>query len=186
MSIFTSIRASSLAMAMLAGWITFAAGAKAADGVESDEVSKTLSDVKIQAFQLRADADQMETFTRANVSWEAHSTAIEKIKADVNAMGTLLKKLQGSRGKAILWQQTAIDRIEPVAKELASNTTSAIDHLNKDPRHLNTAAYQNYLEAIADSANNLASMISDFVDYGKTRQRLERLAGKLELPAGAL
>jgi hypothetical protein len=182
---FINIGASSLAVTMLSGLVAFGIAARAADAVESDQVSKALSDVKIQAFQLKADADQMETFTRSTIGWEAHVDAINKIKEDVNTMGRLLTRLQDSRNNAATWQRTAIDRISPVAKELASNTTAAIEHLNKNPRHLNTVAYQNYLEAIADSASNLAATITDFVDYGKTKQRLDRLAGKLEVPAGA-
>jgi hypothetical protein len=180
-----TIRASSLAVTMLSGLVALSTAAKAADAVESDQVSRALSDVKLQAFQLKADADEMETFTRSAVTWEAHVEAINKIKDDVNKMGRLLANLQSSRTNAAAWQRTAIDRISPVAKELTSNTSAAIEHLNKNPRNLNTAAYQTYLEAIADSASNLAATITDFVDYGKTKQRLDRLTAKLELPAGA-
>jgi len=38
------------------------------------------------------------------------------------------------------------------------------------------------MEANADYATDLAAMIGDFVDYGKTRDRLERLSNKLEIP----
>ncbi len=186
MSMYSSIRASSLTVTMLAGWFAFATVATAAGNVESDQVSRILSDAKMQAFQLREDAAQLESFTRSTASWESHSEASARIKEDVNKMGSLLTKLQDSRNGAAVWQQTAIDRVAPVAKELASNTTAAIERLNKNPRRLNTPDYQNYLEAIADSANNLAATITDFVDYGKARQRLERLATKLELPAGTL
>lgn len=180
-----TIRASSLAMTMLMGWITFSTAAKAASEVESEQVSKMLSDAKMQAFQLKEDAEQMETFSRSSGSWASHVEAINKIKENVNAMGRLLAKLQDNRSSAVLWQRTAIDRIIPVAKELAANTSKAIEHLNKTPERLTTPAYQNYLEAIADSASNLASTIAEFVDYGKTKQRLDRLVRVLELPAGS-
>jgi hypothetical protein len=171
---------------MLAVWAACSVPARAAGAVESDQVSRLLSDAKVQAFQLKEDAEQIETFTRASAAWESHAEAITKIKEDVNKMGGLLTKLQNSRNSAAPWQQTAIDRVNPVAKELASNTTAAIERLNKNPRRLSTTDYQNYLEAIADSATNLAGTIANFVDYGKTRQRLDRLTTKLELPAGSL
>lgn len=184
MSIGVSIRASSLAMTMLAGCTLFSTIALAA-GEESGQVSQTLSEAKMRAFQLKEDADEMESFTRSNVSWEAHANAIAKIREDVNAMGRLLMKLQDTRSSAAVWQRTAIDRVTPVAKELASNTTAVIDQLSRNPRRLNTAAYQDYLEAIVDSARNLAATVTDFVEYGKAKERLDRLAKKLELPAGA-
>jgi hypothetical protein len=177
------MRASSFAVTMLAGLVAFSTGARAAAVVDSDQVSKILSDAKMVAFQLREDADQMESFTRSSTSWISHSEAIEKIKENVNAMGRLLAKLQEKRSGAAPWEQTAIDRMTPMAKELAANTTAAIEHLRKNPERLNTPAYQDYLEAIVDSAHNLATMIGGFVDYGKTQQRLERLSTKLEVPA---
>lgn len=186
MSMYSNIRVSSLAVTTLAGCFAFAMAARAAGSAESDQVSRILSDARIEAYQLREDASQMETFTRSNASWESHADAINKIREDVNKMGSLLTKLRDNRNSAAVWQRTAIDRVTPVAKELASNTTAAIDRLTKNPKRLNTPDYQNYLEAIADAADNLAATATDFVDYGKTRQRLERLANKLELPAGTL
>jgi hypothetical protein len=167
---------------MLAMWISYSTPASAAGAAESDEVSKTLSEAKVAAVQLREDAGQMEVFTRSGATWQSHAEAIGKIRNDINQMSVLLTKLQNSRGVSAPWQQTAIDRVIPVAKELAADTTSAIEHLNKNPQRLNTPDYQNYLEAIADSATNLSATITNFVDYGTTRQRLERLATKLELP----
>ena len=186
MSILMSIRASSLAATMLAGWAVLSTPAFAAAAPESDRVTQILSDAKMQAFQLREDADKLESFTRSTASWESHSEVVTRVREDVNRMGSLLAKLEAERAGGAVWQQTAIDRVTPVAKELASNTTAAIDHITQQPRRLNTPDYQNYLEAIADAANNLAATITNFVDYGKTRQRLERLATKLELPAGTL
>jgi len=186
MSVFSNIRATSAGMLMLAGWAVFAIPAVAAGPAESDRVSQLLADAKVYAFQLRSDAEQLESFSRSNASWESHAEVITHMREDINKMGSLLTKMQENRAAAAPWQQTAIDRVNPVAKELATNTTAAIDRLARNPKRLNTGDYQNYLEAIGDAAANLAATITDFVDYGKTRQRLERLASKLELPNGNL
>ena len=178
-----TMRASSFAATMLAGLVAFSTGARAAAVADSDQVSKILSDVKMEAFQLREDADQLESFSRSSASWQSHADAIEKIRQNVNAMGRLLARLQEKRSGATPWEQTAIDRISPIAKELAANTAAAIEHLKKNPERLNVAAYQDYLEAVVDSAHNLSAMIGSFVDYGKTQQRLERLSTRLEIPA---
>jgi hypothetical protein len=186
-SISVSTRASFLAATMLAGWVALtwvalATPAFAADVNEPDHVSALLSDAKMQAFQLKEDASTLESYTRSNLSWESHTTAIVRIRENVNKMSGLLTQLQDNRKDAAPWQQNAIDRVMPLAKELAANTTTAIEAINKNPRHVNAPAYQEYLEAIYDSANNLASTIADFTDYGKTKERLDRLAKKLELP----
>ncbi len=185
MSVSINIRASLLAVTMLTGLNVIARPAVAGDSAEADHVAAILSDSKMQAFQLKEDASLMESYTRSNLGWESHAGAVSRIKDDVNRMSALLTQLQNARNGAAAWQQAAIDRIMPVAKELASNTTSAIEALNKNPRQLSTPAYQEYLEAINDSAHNLAAIIADFTDYGKTKERLDRLAKKLEIPASA-
>lgn len=185
MSVPVSIRVSFLAVAMLAGSTILTVPASAADSAATDRVSAILSAANMQAVQLKQDAGLLESYTRSNLSWESHAEAINRMKDNINKMSGLLSQLQDSRSSAAPWQQSAIDRIIPVAKELASNTTTAIEALNKNPRQVGTPAYQEYLEAIDDSANNLAATIGDFTDYGKTKERLERLAAKLEIPAGA-
>jgi len=52
--------------------------------------------------------------------------------------------------------------------------------LNQNPKRLWTGDYKDYVEANADLAAQLSEMIGDFVDYGKTKHRFERLASKLE------
>jgi hypothetical protein len=71
--------------------------------------------------------------------------------------------------------------MEPYLDELGGYISAAIEHVN-DKKH-NLAEYNDYLEANADYTADLATMIANFVDYGKTRQRLERLGSKLEIPA---
>jgi hypothetical protein len=56
-----------------------------------------------------------------------------------------------------------------------------MNYLNKIPKRLNASDYRDYLEANADQAAQLSSLIEDFVSYGKTKHRLERLTNKLEL-----
>jgi hypothetical protein len=65
--------------------------------------------------------------------------------------------------------------------ELEGYTSAIIERLNAKPKLLTTAEYKDYLEANADYAGDLAAMIGQFVDYGRTRDRLERLSNKLEL-----
>ena len=150
--------------------------------VDSEPATKLLSDAKTMAFQVKEDAETMESFTRSDLNWESHATAITQIKEHINALGRQTAKLKDAKPTASPWQKAAIDRINPFMDELAGYTEAAIEHLNKHPTRLNSAEYKDYLEANADYAGDLAQMIADFVDYGKTKTRMERLSSKLELP----
>ena len=158
----------------------FLAPVRAAAVADSEQVSKLLSEAKTMAFQLKEDAVTMESFTRMNVSWESHKVAINQIRDHVNALGKQVTKLEEAKGQASPWQKKAIERITPFLDELGGYTAAVIEHVSGTERHT-PAEYKDYLEANADYATDLAKMIADFVDYGKTKERMERLGTKLEI-----
>jgi hypothetical protein len=67
-------------------------------------------------------------------------------------------------------------------KELASNVTSTIEHLNQKPKLLQTGPYVDYAAANDEMASHLAELVSDYVEYGKSKAKSEELATKLETP----
>jgi len=104
------------------------------------------------------------------------------IKEHVNDLYKQEMKLKDARANASPWQKIAIDRIMPYLDELGGYTSAVIEHINASPRKLNTPEYKDYLEANVDYSGDLAAMISDFVKYGKNKERFEYLNDKLELP----
>jgi hypothetical protein len=172
----------SIPLALLAVGVGVTSLAKETGVPDSEQVSKLLSEAKTQAFQLKEDASTMEAYTRSNLGWESHAAAVEQVKEHINAAGRTLAKLAESRKTASPWQMTAIDRIAPLLKEIASNTETVIKYINKNPKRLFMTEYKDYIETNADVADKLAGLISDFVDYGNTKNKLERLTAKLELP----
>jgi hypothetical protein len=97
-------------------------------------------------------------------------------------MGKILEKLQSERDEAAPWQQEAIDRMVPLLKDIAANTTAAIEHLNQNQLRPVSGDYKDYLQQNADTAHALADMISSFVKYDRTRAKLEALQDKIETP----
>jgi hypothetical protein len=170
-------------MTVITGLLMASSKMSAAEVPDSEQVSKLVSEAKTMAFQLKEDAESMESFTRSDATWQSHAAAITQVKEHINALGRHVTKLKDARNAASAWQKTAIDRISPYMEELSGYTEAVIEHLNKQPKLLTTPAYRDYLEANADYAGDLAAMIGDFVDYGRTKQRLERLTNKLEVPA---
>jgi hypothetical protein len=90
----------------------------------------------------------------------------------------LKRPVPDARNIASPWLKTALGRINPFLDELAGYTAAVIEHIKGEPKPT-MDEYKDYLEANADYATDLAAMIADFVDYGRTKQRLERLAAKL-------
>jgi hypothetical protein len=158
---------------------------KAADAPESESVTKMLADAKRQAFGISLDAATLDSYMRQpKLSWTTHASEIDRMKNDINEEAKTVGKLNDARLGAAPWQTAAIDRIIPLMKEIATNTTNAIEFLNKNQaKPLTTGDYKDYIEANADTCKELASLIADFVDYGNNKNRAESLRQKLELPA---
>src|SRR5882762_2091013 len=71
----------------------------------NNEVTQLLEDIKVQAADLERDSDELESFSRSNVSWESHAAELEAMKERINKIGQTIQKLQNMRGSASPWQQ---------------------------------------------------------------------------------
>jgi hypothetical protein len=166
---------------LLAGCFIAATNVKAAETGDSPKITALLADAKAEAVQLKDDSTEMESFTRGGLRWESYAGKIEMIKEHVNNTGKLLTKLQAEESDGSVWQQTAIKRIEPLLKELAANTEKTIAYLNEHKTKIHFSDFKDYVQMNCEIAANLEELIRDFVNYGEAKQKLDRLAAKLEI-----
>jgi hypothetical protein len=170
---------------LVAGYFLISpARAAAQTSTDSEQVNSLLSEAKAEAHALEADADQMLQYSRSNLMFESHAQKINQIREHVNKTGQLLDELEAARESASPWQMKAIDEIRPLLQEIADNTEAAIGHLNDNPTnvHRKLPPYPSYLEENYKVAKELASLITDYVDYGKHKASLERLSERLSAP----
>jgi hypothetical protein len=136
---------------------------------QSDNASVTaqLNDAKTIVAKIKMDAVKMQSYTQTTgLSWQTHSAALEKMKADVNALQANMRGLQSHRTVASQWQQEAIDRITGFANDLATNMNASIDRLTKSKSRPTAPPYPEYLKANTRIASDLADEIAATIDYG--------------------
>ncbi len=150
--------------------------------LDSPEVSELLSQARSHANQLRDDADTMKSFSMSGLTWRSHADQINIIREHINDLGKVLRDMSDRRHIASPWQQTAIDRITPLAQEMAANIEKTIEHLNNNQDRLHTPPYRDYLAANYEVSSSLAKLINDLVEYGQSKARYESLGKTLELP----
>jgi len=85
----------------------------------------------------------------------------------INRIGEALKTLEQIRSDTSPQEQEAIDRILAVARELASDTGTAIEYLNENRNHPQRLEYQDDLKSSVDAATRLATLINGFAQSGK-------------------
>ena len=167
---------------LLAGFLSLSPALKAA-GTQNDsrEVSALLSQAETHAFQLKAEASQLEADVRlgmrSDLSWETHVAKITEIKEELNKVAQTVGKLNGSRGTASPWQQQAIDRINPVLRELAANIQSTINHLKEHQQEITSCVqtdpeYKDHVTALSELATRMASEIANSVESGEAKTKL--------------
>jgi len=144
-----------------------------------------LSQAKTAALLADNDAAAMDTFAYSKLSGQSKALELDSMKEHVNNLGKVHKQLTDARAEGSPWQQEAIDRIDPLLRDLAAQINSTINYLNdmnKNQSKANSEQYLNYTHANADLTGRMADMIRDFVEYGKAKSKAEALSRKLELP----
>lgn len=149
---------------------------------DSPEVSDLLTQAKDHAVQLRNDSDTMQQYATSGVAWQSHATQINTIKDHVNNLGKVLQNMSDRHPHASPWQQGAIDRVTPLARELASNIEATIEHINNNQNRLSLPEYKDFLSANYELSASLSELIGDYVTYGKSKATYDRLGSQLEVP----
>jgi hypothetical protein len=156
----------------------FSTATKAAND-DSAQISALLSQAKMDSIRLREDSNQLKDFVGSEVAWDTYSVHTGMIADDIVAMQETIARLDKARSAGSAWQQTAIDKIKPLMKEFAATMEELSKIMLEKP--MDRSEFNEYLQANFDNAEQLTALISDFVDYGKAKHRLETSAAKLKL-----
>ncbi len=139
------------------------------------EASQLLKDIQSASNALSRDAATLESYTRGGLHWESHAGQLTTAMSHINRIGERLDRLQAIRHAAAPWQQQAIDRIVPVAVNLAERTEAAIEHLNENQGYLWAPSYTDHLKAISDHSDRLKRAVDLHLEMARTQDRLEEL-----------
>lgn len=150
---------------------------------DSVAITDTLNEARSHAAVVEDDAATLESYTRSSMSWESHARHLQRMKEHANELLTDFNKLQGLRSEGSPWQLEAIDRIDPLLREMANHLNNTIEHLNNNQSQVHMPPYKDYVRANLDLMTRAHEAIADFVDYGAARTTADELEQKLELPA---
>jgi hypothetical protein len=168
---------------MVAGCIANSPTAKATDNAtgNSQKLHELLTQVEAEAIELKRDAHDLELWAQGKqLSWRSHAAQLNTIREHINKAGKLLAQMTEARHTASPWQEQAIDRIHPLLQELADNTGATIKHFNDNKSHIHFSDYADYAKGGSDLAEELASLVGDYVNFGEHEADYHRLKGKLE------
>lgn len=167
---------------LVAGCFSISPAARAADpeAESSQKIRELLSEVKTEAIALERDAHNLDKWARGKqMNPQSHANQLTVMREHINKAGELLAQMNEARHAASPWQQQALDRIHPLLKELADNTEETINHFNERQSNIHFGPYSDYTKAGADLADELAALVSDYVEFGEHEADYHRLKDKL-------
>ncbi len=149
---------------------------------DSAAITSLLSQVKTHAALADDDAATLVSYSRSNLSWRSHATKLNIIKEHANDLIKDYNDLASMRAEGSPWQQEAIDRINPLVREMADHLTATIQHLNDNQNRVQMKPFRDYVQANHELMSKTHQVITDFVEYGESKTKAESLESKLELP----
>jgi hyperosmotically inducible periplasmic protein len=140
-------------------------------------VDRLLKQISSNAAIASRHGEKLDSFARSGsqLQYQTHAAELMAAKNAINAMGSDFGQLQELRRSALPWQQTVIDRIEPVLVGLAGHATEAIERLNEDRRKLPSQTYRDSVQNLYAYAQQARTLISVNLDYAQVREKLNRL-----------
>jgi hypothetical protein len=157
-----------------------------AQNADSKAINDLLKTSEEHAVLANNDAETLESYTRTKTfSSQSHAVRLNAMKEHANDLITDFNKLNLLRDTGSAWQQEAIDRVDPLLKEMSAHLTSTIDHFNENKRSVNMPPFRDYVKANREYMSRASELISAFVEYGETKAKAESLEKSLELPETA-
>jgi len=148
---------------------------------DNPSVTAQLEAVKPLVAKIKKDATEMQSYSLVSgPSWNTHAATLTRIKGDVNKLQESSRGLQSHRTVASPWQQDAIDRIIALTNDLATNMSSAIDHLNKNKTRPSSPPYPEYLKTNTKLVTALGDEIDATIDAGVANAKEKALTKQLD------
>lgn len=142
---------------------------------ENPQLTQLLQDASNEAFQLAADADDMETLVQSDDNWVTHALMLARVKGHVDNLAIMIDKLTKDEQSGSVLQEQAVKQMLTLVRELSANTTAAINYLNHNKSRPDSPTYIQYLSKNAETAHQLSSMVSSLVDYEQSMAQIDRL-----------
>jgi len=154
-----------------------------AQNKDSKVITDLLKEAESHAILASVDAETLESYTRSHtVSWQSHAYRLRNVADHANDLIQDFNKLSSMRSEGSPWQQEAIDRVDPLLKEMADHLNTTIAHFRVNKHRVNMPAFDNYVKADREYMGRTSELISSFVDYGQTRAKAIDLEASLDLP----
>jgi hypothetical protein len=124
-----------------------AAVAFAAQTPDSASISKLFQQARDHAEQANDDISVLDSSRFSNYAPQMHGLYLQKVKEHAAELFRDYYQLQVLREKGTPQQREAIDRLEPLLKDMATSLTNTLQTFNAHPSHVQMPPYRNRIHS---------------------------------------
>ena len=139
-------------------------------------VADRLAEFKRTAFEMRGEADTLQSYTRnKQLSWQSHTHRLNALKDHVNELGKTLAELEAQKPLASDGHALAIEHARPHLVSVAQNLTQAIELVNERRSSVHWGEYSEAVSNIYAHTDDLHTKLGAILDHENAKMRLEAL-----------
>lgn len=150
-----------------------------AQKADSARITELLQHAREHAARANINAERIDNYTRSRNSWQSHSAELNRMKENINDLGKDVAELSAAREEGSVWQQSAIDDVDPLLRRMADHLGATIRHLSDNQNRVHMPPYQSYAKTNYELSQKLLTMINDYIDYAEAKSNAEALEQKL-------
>jgi hypothetical protein len=153
-----------------------------AQNPDSQAVTDLLNQAREHAVLAEDDASTLASYTHSDISPQSHAIRLSQMREHANSLIDEFNQLNSLRNEGSPWQQDAIDRVNPLLREMAETLNATIIHFNDNKMRLQMPEFEQYVKSNREVMSKTAKLISDLVEYGEARAKAGALEKTLSLP----
>lgn len=143
---------------------------------DSSHAVESLRNFESVAADASDQAAGLDANTRSpELGWESYTVRLQSLKDDVNDLGRMLARLNQMRDSLTAADRAALDRVTPMLKEMADNTTAAVQYANRDHENFWTPTYRKYIVNLMNASDQMSSSVNHALELDKARAKEKQL-----------
>jgi hypothetical protein len=132
-----------------------------AQATDTSSNAKLLQQAKTHAAEANYDAALLDSYGRSDMDWRAHAQCLTNIKEHANDLFEDYYQLQRMRDKGTPQQREAIDRLEPLLRDMGTNLTDTIQNLNLHQGRVHMPSFRTRIHADYVAINKVYQLLCE-------------------------
>ena len=134
---------------------------------DSTTIAKLLQEAKVHAAAATEDAAFLASHAQSNFDPQMHSQYLRKVSEHASDLFQDYYQLQKSRDKGTPQQRDAIDRLDPLLREMATSLTNTVEAFNEHPARANMPYFRDRIHADWVSINKVYGLLCECTSKSK-------------------